>query len=1025
MPNTLDALFNDRKVFVRLGALLFDEPVVICHVDRYSLVEADGIATQQAVTSKRFEGKEPEVDAYRLLDPGDIALWDPSDPRRLHAEVRAAADAFGLSASGVVWVKGRDVHPNCRHNKVVACLVLLGTTLFVRATTSAVIRAIARPDGADENAYNSLVCQVIRHYGGHGAHGLKLIRWDEDVTRSVRDDLSGATAIDAATDWGVSLQFGDGRTYDPQDDNDRSVLSFILNQGSADDVRRRKKLMGKRIAKLLEGGWGWSEDQLPPGYRLRRGQDGELVRVPGKGKVPEPDPHAVEAIRYLWGLHAQGVKYVDLGRKMADLGIRRRSQKKCASFEELVEKEEWAALGEAAASFFTNASADPHRDLETYLQKVHLLRTGTYRCRVQNEIRGRGRVVNGITAVPWDDTDEFGYFPVEVYWGWPSDPATGEAIERFGLTSEQLDASEARLLSELCPDRVKPQGGAAHHSAKKRALRPAGWSNGAHDYGVMPRTTNSGLFTDVVLRAPTEERARRKKEGSRGGWTHELRHPKKCAVATYALSDLCGSFSNALEHAVEQLLASENLAELRMFEDAHMESESTRRIKILTARLEQLRGERKRKSAEADDVDLLVARAIRKGDEKGAERNEQRAAELRGEAEALASQITSVEAEITTLSASAHEEETREQRAVANLTVAAYLVEGLRRAAANNGVGPARLAEVAREHTDGWRMDVTQHEIGWECTVLVPLASGETSSLGLSGVIDNVRLSQGGRHETSPDVLARQVLYEGRRLDDIIAASHVPTSRGAHLDKRLMPWLRDHGVTSRAAKCAVADHPVLGVRQLIYGYPTGTPVPSDSWPGPLRGAIIGYYTDPSAEGGFAACLDDTVPIQRVLTTLERAGHWAEGQSIEMLAVGLGEKPEYVRALAVPRHRGTGPRRPRFLELHPEYPDRVRLYACPYCRNPGSVAARVLYLGEVAASGYGVICACGRPPVPETDPAHRKWRRIAFHEAFTSAGLITRIAHTSLAEEPQTGFVAMPEPLVLPAGAKRRHSPRTR
>lgn len=154
----LEDLFNSNKVHRRLAAMLPRGAVDIEHVDRFSLAEADGIVTQVLSTTGRF-ANDADVAAYLQIDPADATIWDPSNPGRLATAVEAASS--GVATFGSVWVRGRDVHPHCRHNDVVAAIVLIGTTLFVRATTSAVKRAIHRPDGPDENAYTVLL--RVRH----------------------------------------------------------------------------------------------------------------------------------------------------------------------------------------------------------------------------------------------------------------------------------------------------------------------------------------------------------------------------------------------------------------------------------------------------------------------------------------------------------------------------------------------------------------------------------------------------------------------------------------------------------------------------------------------------------------------------------------------------------------------------------------------------------------------------------------------------------------------------------------------
>lgn len=126
--------------------------------------------------------------------------------------------------------------------------MLIGTTLFVRATTSAVKRAIRRPDGPDENAYTVLLSQLVRHYSP------ALLRFDEDTTRAARDDLSSGVLADTCIGRGTKVQFGTGQQWDPQDPMQQQMLKQLLGFGALDDHARRRKLSGKRLQKLVSGG---------------------------------------------------------------------------------------------------------------------------------------------------------------------------------------------------------------------------------------------------------------------------------------------------------------------------------------------------------------------------------------------------------------------------------------------------------------------------------------------------------------------------------------------------------------------------------------------------------------------------------------------------------------------------------------------------------------------------------------------------------------------------------------------------
>lgn len=994
---TLDDLFNANKVHRQLAAMLPQGVVRIEHVDRFSLAEADGIVTQVLSTTGRY-ANDTDVAAYRQIDPASASIWDPAIPRRLTTAVAAAAAAAGVTTFGSVWVRGRDVHPHCRHNDVVAAIVLIGTTLFVRATTSAVKRAIRRPDGPDENAYTVLLAQLVCHYSPG------LLRFDEDTTRAARDDLSSGVLADTCIGRGTKVQFGTGQQWDPQDPMQQQMLKQLLGFGALDDHARRRKLAGKRLQKLVAGGAPRSERQLPHGYAHARDGQGERILVDGKGFVPEAQWGFVPVMQELVRLHAAGASYVDIGHRMAELEVERRGQKQkgVLTLGGLVAAGDTQALAEAAKSFFTNSSASPSRQPAVHLQKVRLWRTGVFHTEVDNEIRGRGITVAGMTPIYRSDDDEYGHFEVKVTWPWPTDPATGEPLEAWGV-AEELERSEARLLAEIGMPR--PTGGAAHRRPTKRAVTPSEWTDDGRVHSVQPRQLNSGRNTCVIFSNTPAAR-----EGRRG-WSIERANPQVHAKASFPLTDLCGSLATAIERTVLDVLNPASLAPVVLHQERsgsdEVQSRQDRRIAGLEAKRQASVDAEQECRDDAEGQELLAGRRLRNGDEAGAAKAEARAMELLDKAAELVAAREELEGAIA---AARHEQigPSPAQSADASLNVAAYLVAGLRRAQAANGVGPALLADLVAEHVTRWHMTMTVEAVRWSARLALPLLDGGVAVAGVSGVIDNVRSASGGRSTTSGAVLAEQVLAENRSLDDIAATSGVATSRRALLTKHLMPWLKSEGVVSRGASCALVDHPVLETRQLIVGHLTrqGSAV-AGTWPQPLRDLIIATYTDPNLRWGFAACPDDTVTIQRIVDAASAVG--PAGVPIDDLAVASGWSSVAVRELAHPYDR-SGFTRPRFLELHPADLTRLRVLTCTHCRRGQRPPAdRVVLLPEVARSGFGVLCACGRAPVPRTDAAY--WRRIAFPPAYTST-LFTRVARSSLRDEPQTGTAGEVTPLAL-------------
>lgn len=998
MP-TLDDLFNANKVHHRLAAMLPQGSVGIEHVDRFSLAQADGIVTQVLSTTGRY-ANDADVAAYLQIDPADASIWDPAKPQKLAAAVAAAASVAGITDFGSVWVRGRDVHPYCRHNDIVAAIVLIGTTLFVRATTSAVKRAIRRPDGPDENAYTVLLAQLVRHYSP------ALLRFDEDTTRAARDDLSSGVLADTCIGRGTKVQFGAGQQWDPQDPMQQQMLKQLLGFGALDDHARRRKLAGKRLQKLVAGGAPRSERQLPHGYAHARNQDGQRIQIDGKGFVPEAQSDFAPTLQELVRLHAAGASYVDLGRRMAELGVERRGQKQkqLHTMAELVAAGDLHPVAEAAKSFFTNSSASPTRQLDMYLQKVRLWRTGIFHTQIDNEIRGRGITVAGLKPTYRGDEDEHGYFDVQVKWPWPTDPATGEPLVAWGVADE-LAKSEARLIAEIGTPR--PTGGAAHQRPAKRAVTPTEWTAGELVYSVQPRQHNSGRNTCVIFaNTPAARHGRR-------GWSVERANPQIYARASFPLTDLCGSLATAMERTVLEVLDPASVAPVVLHQEHTpadpQRSLNQRRIADLEANLQANINAEKQLREDAEGQELLAGRRLKNGDEAGATKAEAKATDLLAQADALIPARAELEAAVTAIRNEQLDPAT-DDWAEASFNIAAYLVAGLRRAQAANGVGPAQLADLLSEHVTGWSMTVTSSEVRWSARLSLPLINGGAAVTEIRGVIDNVRSASGGRSATSGVVLAEQVLVEGRSLEEVALTSGVETSRRTLLVRHLMPWLKSQGVTSRAASCALVDHPVPETRQLLFGYLTERgSTPASTWPDPLKKLVIGTYTDPSMRWGFAACPDDTVMIQRLVDAVAAGG--PGGVLIEDLALASGWTYRAVRELACPHDR-IGFTRPRFLSLHPNDASRVQVITCTHCRKGQRPPAdRVVLLPEVAASGFGVLCACGRAPVPRNAPSFHRWHRIAFPSLYTTS-LFTRTARSSLRDEPQTGLSDDVMPLVL-------------
>jgi len=167
----LASQFTDRKVYIRLAALLPDRAFEGCAWDRWSVVgDSSGIATQVRTTTKLYPNDE-DVAAYTAIPQ------EAFDPTR--ADLAAKY--------GLVWIRLSDIHPLATTDEYVGCLWAGKKTLFFRITASAVKRQIHRFDGPDENGYTVLMLAVFNHY-----HTLQWTRWASDVTRAARDNVNYA-----------------------------------------------------------------------------------------------------------------------------------------------------------------------------------------------------------------------------------------------------------------------------------------------------------------------------------------------------------------------------------------------------------------------------------------------------------------------------------------------------------------------------------------------------------------------------------------------------------------------------------------------------------------------------------------------------------------------------------------------------------------------------------------------------------------------------------------------------------------
>ncbi|MGY1701870.1 hypothetical protein [Geodermatophilus sp. SYSU D00766] len=1023
----LESLYTPQKVYRPLAdALDIARDAEEAHYDRFS-VQDGGIESQVARHCALYPG-DPDVAAYRAL---------PSS-------------AFDSPAAGtphgIRWLSLADIHHSLTDNTPVVAFVVFGRTVFFRVELSAVKRQIERPDGEDENAYTALVLAVTNHL-----RKLRVSRWVDDVTRAARENVNWGLIMRRHHERGIRMRLG-GVVYDLAVKGDRTSLKLLGAVGSEDDPERRKKLLGARLTAMSAGGAALAEDQMPYGWHLDKDSRGRPRKVKGLNLVPVADASVAPALAEVYGLHAAGTTYEAICGRLAELekdgGIRRRAGQR-------YDLDFAAALGDrnrmydAALTVFRGhwpdgvprpeapseetvlayeAGGNP-AELFTLEQRLliarpELLRTGVHLRAVVNDIRERGLRLAGLTPRYADDYDETGVFYVEVRWPWPVDPASGAEVVRFGIPDRTLRLAAGRLLRSLRAPR-KRTGGQAHVGRpERRVLQGFGvWLlPGDLEATMIARANNDGRANLVLLVRAEEDGRPRPGQQHRRGWTEQLSNPQRSVAATCNLDVLCGDVAYRITEAITAQLDPAVLAPVRAV--LHVDvAEQTERLRsgLLTrakaadeaaAKAEKAaRGARTNAALASEDGDEEEAAAYREDaadHSKQARRSRQEAENLRQQAAAL------------------DEQRPRgEQDADTNLSSIAYLVAGLQRAASSNGSGPATLGTLADKQLRDWRAWAEEDEEGrwilYEVTLHVPVVTEGHVEVRLRGRVQDVRPrgdraeerragKSGGRAATAETVFAK-----GLPVDDLVTED---LGRKTLFMKHVMPWLAEHAVTARGAKCALVDHPVAAVRQVMYAALTGIALPqlaaySAGW----RAHVATTYLDAGLQWGNAACPDDTTLALQLVATLGEPAAYMRGVGLDIAAIArhCGISPDDVRELVVPTKRGgLGFDRPQYLAYADDRKTRVRIIACPHGCRRGRCDI-VALLPEVAASGYGVLCStCWRAP-NTTEP---KWATIVFPPAYGTP--VTRVMPKgTLRTAAQTVPAARPLPLAIAPATPRR------
>jgi hypothetical protein len=950
------AQFNDRKVYLPLAAKL--EAVGIggclrCHIDRYSTGEEGGISSQVG-RSTRLHERDPDVQTYLSISD------DAFDPARTDL----------ASQHGIVHVSLSDIHPSVRTDEYVGAVVRCGRTLFLRLSTSSTKRQIQRPDGPDENAYTLLVMALLNT----GAGTLTELRWSDDTRRAGRDGANWANITARAAELDVKLTFG-AKTHDPREEH--LLLSLLGGMNQVDDVTRIKSLTGGRVHKLLTSACPISERQLPHGIRHRRRPDGRVL-IDKATRFAEADldahPHIVEALRR----HAAGTPYVDIGIEvLARHRVPRRGQNvpPGATYADLVHNR--AALSDAAQTFFVNSNRTAAGLEHLYLGKLAVWETGRYPYRLRNNLRQRGIPVGGLVPSYDGPDDVTGYFDLDLDWGTP-------------LTGFRDDAERAEIIGKcrqrLLDERRAPRKTAGRESAAgdTRALggpfdrwaaddpQDQRWPGDTTEYGVTTRTHNSGKNTFILVHYPSS--SSRDATGRPVGLMRFANQPGRHVAGTWASDAYCASVALRIERLVEEGLLDPGAVAPMVVLPApdRPRTDRERKRARLAAERDGARAKAEELRKDADGFERKSARKEREGDLADADRYEQLARADRAAADAEDARAQQLQDELDRLDALPA---TPNDVVDADISVLAYLQSGLRRAARNNGRGSHQLADAAARFIRKRRFRVRGDRIRWSCELALPLTDGGEAIVELAGDIENIR-ERTGKELARSELIARDVLADGRSLDEVAAQQGV--TRKTLLTQRLMPWLVEHGVTSRGAKNALVDHPLPMVQRVIHARLTGhTDAAALAWGAPIADWLETTYRDAALHWGDAACPDDTTWIARAVATVTQDTQTRKhGVPVLDLALALGVSEGQVRELVKPQKRSGGFTRPRYLTYADKARTKVKAIGCPHppCRGRRH-ADHVVLLPEVAASGYGVICSrCRRAPVESDAWAKRQFPR---------------------------------------------------
>jgi len=977
----------------------------------------------------RYSKKE-DIDGLNLQIERQLAPLQ-SDPHVLAFLRMVELGAFespSVFDPDIVWISAAMIHHQAADNLPTVAAVKIGGTLFLRVGLSAVKREIMRDDGTDANLFTTLILSLLSHL-----NHLQSTYWAKDFTRAARESVNFAQITNRHRERNVSMHFGEEH-YDLSDKGGRVQLGVLNAVTAEDDPERRRKLVESKVVRYLRGEACLPREILPYGSTLPINEHGRVEN----GTIPFPDFGDAKLLQEVHTLYAKGETYRNMMMRLAVLEAEKKVTRRSGTNHKLTFAD--AIADGANVTLYAviarliritlhpeipSPSKPDQRVLDAYLaggdpaklftlpqllaiQRPEMVRTGRWLRVLRNDIRQRGLVLGGRTPIYFSANDDCGFFVLDCPWPWPIDPATGVVLDRFGLDDLTLRRSAVRILLGLSPASSGPRtGGRGRQCLNRRPFLFFGdWSEGAWSYvSVASPGAREGLYNSTILRRSTSKS---------GAWKIEKERHAEFAVATFRQQSLALDVANSIEVSLTNRILPEGAAplDLTSFDPknaaAAVEAENMKRR---AAAASALADEAAKKAYGAREMASVLSG---RGEIERALTYDAEASNFERESVAAKSQASKL------LSKSAAAERANVSEVTTDLSPAAFVIAGLRRAAEDGQVSSITGAILDRVF-DGWSLvPIDQSDpskgkwIRWSVDFLIPMLDGTPDlKIPITGLVPNIRVARKSPilHEQRPRSYG---LYTGPRFDHAakiylglgksMSETSTATRVGEHILMKfdLRKWLQEHSIGSTGLGIALIDHPLTIVRQAYYravsddleGVPANAH--SEFW----AKHIVETYSDESRKWFGATCPDELTFAHQIVATLTDVGPVAVDELARVLQISKAE----LNYLSTPIHPNCEWSfvRPRFV-LRIAKSRAFTVIKCPHHRC-GGIASHVVLVPETASSGFGVMCPkCRRMPNVE-DP---KWAQIVFPTEYLS-GLWSAIK-----PRPEVGrTVTIPKPIVL-------------